>query len=445
MPRTARRDPLGRASRSALATPHEAIDARHQRRPPGSRAVPASDRRRQPLPRRRDTSASACCSSAPWSATAQTILDDLGFAPAGRRAALRASPSASSSWSPPRAPPPRGTRFLIFDEPTAYLTRQEAAQLFALIRRLKHAGRHHRLYQPPHGGGLPARRPRLGPARRAAGRHPRVATPTRTTLIARMINRSIDQVHHKERSRSARDPARRETSRGTGFEDVSLTRARGRDRRPLRPDRRRAQRVRAEPVRPLPARPAATDLLAGQAGRHPPRDATPSTAASRSCPKAGATRASASICGVGFNLNLPIYRAPDQGRHDQPLAPRRAAADRQIRDLQIKTASRDALASSLSGGNQQKIVVGKWLNHGAELFIFDEPTVGVDVGTKVEIYKLFAKLLQGRRRHHPDLVLPAGGLRSVRHAARVPAGRLVPAMSARRRRHETILTEAIGV
>ena len=39
-------------------------------------------------------------------------------------------------------------------------------------------------------------------------------------------------------------------------------------------------------------------------------------------------------------------------------------------------------------------VVGKWLNHGADLYIFDEPTVGVDVGTKVEIYKLFAKLLK---------------------------------------------------
>ena len=48
------------------------------------------------------------------------------------------------------------------------------------------------------------------------------------------------------------------------------------------------------------------------------------------------------------------------------------------------------MVSSLSGGNQQKIVIGKWLNHGAELFIFDEPTVGVDVGTKAEIYRLFA-------------------------------------------------------
>ena len=78
--------------------------------------------------------------------------------------------------------------------------------------------------------------------------------------------------------------------------------------------------------------------------------------------------------------------------------------------MQIKTASRDALASSLSGGNQQKIVVGKWLNHGAQLFIFDEPTVGVDVGTKAEIYKLFAKLLKAGAGIILDLFVSAGGL-----------------------------------
>ena len=44
--------------------------------------------------------------------------------------------------------------------------------------------------------------------------------------------------------------------------------------------------------------------------------------------------------------------------------------------MQIKTAAREAPATSLSGGNQQKIVIGKWLNHGADLYIFDEPTVG---------------------------------------------------------------------
>ena len=79
-------------------------------------------------------------------------------------------------------------------------------------------------------------------------------------------------------------------------------------------------------------------------------------------------------------------------------------------DLRIKTPTRSALASSLSGGNQQKIVIGKWLSHGAKLFIFDEPTVGVDVGTKAEIYRLFADAAVEGRRHHPDLVLSAGSL-----------------------------------
>ena len=59
--------------------------------------------------------------------------------------------------------------------------------------------------------------------------------------------------------------------------------------------------------------------------------------------------------------------------------------------MQIKTVFRAALVSSLSGGNQQKVVIGKWLNHGAKLFIFDEPTVGVDVGTKAEIYGCSAR------------------------------------------------------
>ena len=95
---------------------------------------------------------------------------------------------------------------------------------------------------------------------------------------------------------------------------------------------------------------------------------------------------------------------------------------RQIARPADQGAPRARLASSLSGGNQQKIVIGKWLNHGAGLFIFDEPTVGVDVGTKAEIYRLFATLLRERRRHHPDLLLPAGSLRTRRHAARLPRG-----------------------
>jgi ribose transport system ATP-binding protein len=49
---------------------------------------------------------------------------------------------------------------------------------------------------------------------------------------------------------------------------------------------------------------------------------------------------------------------------------------------------------NLSGGNQQKVVIGKWLCKDSCIFIFDEPTVGIDVGAKREIYKLLEELLE---------------------------------------------------
>ena len=48
----------------------------------------------------------------------------------------------------------------------------------------------------------------------------------------------------------------------------------------------------------------------------------------------------------------------------------------------------------MSGGNQQKVVLGKWLAGAARIFIFDEPTRGVDVGTKIEIYQLMNRLTE---------------------------------------------------
>jgi ribose transport system ATP-binding protein len=70
----------------------------------------------------------------------------------------------------------------------------------------------------------------------------------------------------------------------------------------------------------------------------------------------------------------------------------RAAADRQIEALRIKTASREAAVRTLSGGNQQKVVIAKWLNAEPEIFILDEPTGGVDIGSKAEIIKLMRDL-----------------------------------------------------
>ena len=66
--------------------------------------------------------------------------------------------------------------------------------------------------------------------------------------------------------------------------------------------------------------------------------------------------------------------------------------DESIRRLRIKTPSRDQVARLLSGGNQQKVVLGKWLAMNPRVLLLDEPTRGIDVGAKEEIYRLMEKL-----------------------------------------------------
>ena len=67
---------------------------------------------------------------------------------------------------------------------------------------------------------------------------------------------------------------------------------------------------------------------------------------------------------------------------------------RQIGDLRIKTPSDQQLVQNLSGGNQQKVVVAKWLATHSDVIIFDEPTRGIDVGAKQEIYSLMSQLAE---------------------------------------------------
>jgi simple sugar transport system ATP-binding protein len=69
-------------------------------------------------------------------------------------------------------------------------------------------------------------------------------------------------------------------------------------------------------------------------------------------------------------------------------------ADEYIKALQIKTASKDTPIRSLSGGNQQKVILARWLLTHPDFLILDEPTRGIDVGTKLEIQKLVLKLAE---------------------------------------------------
>lgn len=70
------------------------------------------------------------------------------------------------------------------------------------------------------------------------------------------------------------------------------------------------------------------------------------------------------------------------------------AAEKQVRDLSIRTPSIKQKVSNLSGGNQQKVAIGKWLTADSNIIIFDEPTRGIDVGAKSEIYKLMNDLVR---------------------------------------------------
>jgi ribose transport system ATP-binding protein len=70
----------------------------------------------------------------------------------------------------------------------------------------------------------------------------------------------------------------------------------------------------------------------------------------------------------------------------------RSVTEQYIRELQIKTPSVEQVTQNLSGGNQQKVVLAKWLFTQSRVLIFDEPTRGIDVGAKVEIYKLMNEL-----------------------------------------------------
>ncbi len=371
---------------------------------------------------------------------AQAVLDDLGFRiHAG--AVLGSLTIGQQQLVATARAATRGTRFLIFDEPTAYLTRSETDQLFTLIRRLHAQGvtvvyishRLEEIFQ------LADRVSVLRDGSLIATRV--VAATNERELIRDMVARPIEEVHHKERVPPGEALLEVEGLSGPGFADVSLSVRRGeivglygligagrsefaqclfgRQRRTAGEVRMhgRALRIRRE-----------ADAIANGLVLLPE------------------SRRDQGLClnlPVGFNLNLPIFDRLSRGFLVRPDL-ERGAAGRQMTDLRIVAASAGAEALTLSGGNQQKIVIGKWLAHGAELFIFDEPTVGVDVGTKVQIYRIFAELL----RRGAGIILISSYLPEVYDLADTlhvfRQGRIVATHGHRALDHEAILGEAIG-
>lgn len=99
------------------------------------------------------------------------------------------------------------------------------------------------------------------------------------------------------------------------------------------------------------------------------------------------------LLSLAIRKNISLMRLGDVSRFGWMDESReRSVADRHAEALSIRCSSTDQLAGQLSGGNQQKVVIAKWLYRDCDVLIFDEPTKGIDVGAKFEIYGMLGDL-----------------------------------------------------
>lgn len=280
-------------------------------------------------------------------------------------------------------------RLLVLDEPTAALTRTETEQLFRIMRTLRDSGvgmvfiSHHLdeitgiadTVTVLRDGGFVAEVP---------------AGTSEDRLVELMVGRSIEALFPRRTPPLGREVLRVDELTSAGrCHDVSLA-------------------VRAGEVVGLAGLVGAgrTELLRAVAGADPYDsgrvyvDGTPVPAADvrgavargiGHVPEDRKTEGLVSLLSVADNVGLATLRSSSRG----PLVDLRGQQQRarDISDqLQIKMDSVRQLVSALSGGNQQKVVFGRWLLAQSKVLLLDEPTRGVDVGSKVEIYELINSL-----------------------------------------------------
>jgi len=281
-------------------------------------------------------------------------------------------------------------RILIMDEPTSALTAAEIDQLFATIERLRARGTSiiyisHRLEEVA----------RIGDRVTVMRDGRRVTTlPARAApipeLVRLMADREVGEHFPRRRPAPGEELLRVEhLTRGTHVRDVSFTLRRGEIvgiTGLLGAGRTELARtlVGAEPAQ------SGTVTLRGRAVviRHP------SDALAHGI---GLVPEDRKTQGLVLGLSVERNVALPNTRRLSPWGVVRstresALAGRCVADLRIKTPSLAQPARLLSGGNQQKIVLGKWLAASVDLLIVDEPTRGIDVPAKIEIYELMNTL-----------------------------------------------------
>jgi len=281
-------------------------------------------------------------------------------------------------------------KVLVFDEPTAALVRREADILFRLIRRLRDEGvtviyiSHYLNEIEDLCDHVTVLRNGLSVASLPISEAPA------TTIAGLMIERDIGEMFPKRKVelgdaildvRGLSAPGR--------FDNVSFTLRRGE----------------VLGITGLLGS-GAKDLIRSLFGLQRAADGTIKTARRTIDPKSPSAAVESHIAlvpedrrGNGVSLDLSVTEnitLPSLSRYSRfgflKLAGERRDTDDLIRRLQIKTAGGNALVRTLSGGNQQKVAIAKWLSRHSEVYLLDEPTVGVDIGSKVEIYTLIGEL-----------------------------------------------------
>jgi ribose transport system ATP-binding protein len=281
-------------------------------------------------------------------------------------------------------------RILVMDEPTAALSDRETELLFAMIARLKKSGVaivyiSHRLSEV---FALGDRITVLRDGRKIASLLPAETTPDQ--LVTLMVGRPVDTTYTRPGRPTAGEIALEvKNLSGSGFSDINLTVRTGEivglsglvgsGRTEVARAIFGADRVTAGEIRLFGQRVegSAVDSVRRGMALIPENRKTQGLAVNRS---------------VGDNIILVGLRKLFPSGL---FMPRRAmkAARAIIDKLRIATPTPRRAVATLSGGNQQKVVIGKWLNADAQFFIFDEPTRGIDVGAKAEIFRLLDGLV----------------------------------------------------
>lgn len=283
----------------------------------------------------------------------------------------------------------KNNRILAMDEPSASLTGKELKDLFAVIRRLQAEGVgiiyiSHRLEEVFEIGD------RVTVLRDGKNIHTgRVADTDRPSLVQWMVGREMEQEFPRIELHRGKEIFRMEHVDAGKLHDINLTVNEGE----ILGLAGLVGSGRTELARVIfgadPIRSGQFFLLGKPVAPHSPREAIEAGIGllTEDRNRYGLITAMS----VRENITLSSLRAVSQGGFIHPENERKVA-QQFVDELRIKTPSLDRDVSSLSGGNRQKVVLARWLLTDSRLLIFDEPTAGIDVGVKYEIYNLIYSL-----------------------------------------------------